>query len=209
MTNPVQYNPNVPENFSDSLDITQPDFLNNFKKLYDVFAENHVALDAGATAGNHTFIELITRLKSPQTDLGELSLYSKFVEENTNQLYMRQEGNQEEFKYTPYQIYEVEAPTNKTAFFTFLPGGLIVYFGTSTNPPIFDYFDLVPFVTKNVISTLICPIGTTPFNKPTIGIFPADGLYPGPKGIITKVVAIRALNTGLMPSYSYIIVGNT
>ena len=209
MTNPVQYNPNVPENFSDSLAISQPDFLTNFAQLYTIFNENHVAIDAGATAGNHNLAELITRTKEPQTDLGELSLYSKVDENTTNQLYMRQEGNQKEFLYTCYQIYPIQAPPNKTAYFTFLPGGLIVYFGTSTNPPIADYLDLVPFVTKNVISALVCPIGATPFNKPTVGIIASSILEPGPEGIIVKVQFNRALNTGSMPSYSYLIVGNT
>lgn len=207
MTNPVQYNPNSPENFSDSLAVTQPDFLNNFATLYTIFNENHVALDAGATAGNHTFIDLITQQKEPQTNIGKFALYSKIVESTTNQVYMRQEGNQAEFQYTCYQIYPVQTTSDRTAYFTFLPGNLIVYFGTVTNAANQTVIDLIPAISKNIIFLFGCPVGATPFDLPGLNPVAYSATPPhDPLKIIEKV------NVNLQPqksySYSYVIVGN-
>src|ERR1044072_1962632 len=89
---------------NDFLAVSQGDFLTNFSQLYNAFAKNHVALDAVTSAGNHTNIELLQQNTSPQTNIGEISLYSKPVADQTNQLFLRYQGNAQEVQVTAYQI---------------------------------------------------------------------------------------------------------
>lgn len=169
MTTPqFQYNQNIP-NVNDDLATSQGGFLSNFQQLYNAFAQNHVPLDGGATAGNHTIIELLNNPTGFQTDAGELSLYAKPVENQAGQLFMRYQGNADDVQYTNYQIYDQGAIQNgQFGFFTTLPGGLIVYFGavkiSATNAGGTIYLN--PFITKELLSVNFCPFGTVPTIPP-------------------------------------------
>ncbi len=160
MTTP-KYNPLVPENPSNSLDITQPDFLNNFLSLFNAFKVNHSSLDSTTEIGNHTIIELLEQEDSQQTDVGEISIYSKDVEGQTDQIFIRYQ-NGVEVQYTNYQIYSLKQRGKQTSYFTSLPGGILIYFGlrnpsTNSQPSLVE---LQPSICKNIISVSLTPVAT-------------------------------------------------
>lgn len=204
MTAPI-YNPNVPENVTDSYAVTQPSLQANFQSLYDIFKINHIPLDSLTEIGNHTHSDLFQQNGPIQTGVSELALYTKKVDEQTTQLFMRQQGNGTEIQLTNYQIYSI----NNVSFFTFLPGGIIVYFGQAgafvdpLNPNIVVQA-LNPQISKNIMSVSLCPVSQTslPHNyKPWVS-FTRDEK----KGVVTAInfnYAIRASNT------YYLILGNT
>lgn len=154
----IRYEPNTPRP-DQPFNASQDELLNNFQFLYDAFSKNHVALDAASNAGNHNTIELPGQISQQQTNSGEISVYSRKVEDQTEQLFMRYQGNQTEFQVSTYQIYSIPdlksgATTIQTTNLTFLPGNLLVYFGWVKNP-LFK-LSLYPFVAKNVVSAIFC-----------------------------------------------------
>jgi hypothetical protein len=175
----MTFDPNVPENPSDSLATTQPEFLTNFLSLYNTFLVNHVALDAGATAGHHTIIELVEQENPLQTGVSEISVYTKEVAGQTDQVFLRYQGNGQEIQLTNYQLYSLNQPVGQTAFFTFLPGKILVYFGSFTTLPN-NVLSLFPAIAKKIISVSFCPIGNTPTFKPKIVLQqPSSGFFTG------------------------------
>ena len=168
------YDPNVPEFSSDTLNVSQPQLLNNFIKLAAAFSKNHGSLPLGD--GNHTIVQLLQLQNAFQTDLSELAVYSKNVEGQTDQVFLRYQSQGQEIQFTTYQIYSV----NNTQFFTFLPGSIIVYFGTISGGN--TVFRLVPPVAKHIITTSFCPVstGTTGFVKPYVSLIePVNGFITG------------------------------
>lgn len=200
-TPPPVYNPNVPLP-KDNLAQSQEDFLINFSTIYDVFVRNHVALDDLVEPGNHTYIELFKSLKGPQTDIGEISVYTKTVENQTEQVFFKY-PNGTEIQFSNYQIYSLPAVPSQTQFFTFLPGKIIVYFGI-VNPaqlpagiPAALYF--APFVSKNIITVNFCPVGSTPTIVPTVSL-------EAPQNGFVRSAFLNRLPTGF--SFYYIALGN-
>ena len=199
--NPPVYNPNIPlpkNNIAQS----QEDFLVDFRTLYNAFARNHVPLDDATDPGDHTFVELFKQNKGPQTDLDEISVYTKTIEENTEQLFIKY-PNGTEIPISCYQIYPAQQAGSQISFFTFLPGKVIVYFGT-INPAIAEggntlYF--YPFVMKNLITINFCPIGTVATKNPWVALQNDQGH----KDFITAA-RLNDLPSGF--SFSYIAVGN-
>ncbi len=154
----ISYEPNTPRP-NQPFNSSQDELLDNFQFLYDAFKKNHVALDAATDAGNHNTIELAEQNTQFQTNAGEISVYAKKVEGQTDQLFMRYQGNQEEFMVSNYQIYPIPDVTNgsiviQTTNITFLPGNMLIYFGWVSNPKFI--LSLNPFVTKNVVSAIFC-----------------------------------------------------
>lgn len=205
MTTPeFEYNQNIP-NVNDDLATSQGGFLSNFQQLYNAFAQNHVALDGGSTAGNHTIVELLSSAAGFQTDAGELSLYATPVPSQTNQLTMRYQGNTQDVQYTNYQIYYQGAIQNgQFGYFTTLPGGIIVYFGgvnfTATN--VGGTLYLNPFITKTLLSVNFCTAGTVPSQAPAF-----TTLAERPNLITTIIPQTGTFAPNLI--YYYLIVGKT
>jgi hypothetical protein len=178
------YNPNIPESPSASIGKDQLNFLNNFSALYNSFGANHVVLDATSGAGNHSVIELIPQSSPIQTDGGEISIYSKAIEGQADQIMLRYEKNQDEFQLTAYQIYALKSSLTQTPYFTFLPGNVLMYFGTISgrfrggNPTILP---LKPEVAKNIIGMNFCRIGAADSDnfQPMVSLpTPQNGIYP-------------------------------
>lgn len=138
MTTP-DYNPSVPKQ-TDDIASSQPDFLANFQSLFDVFANNHVAFNE-SKQGYHDVVQLFEQKSSLQTTTSELSIYSKKVTGQTDQVFLRRPGNGEEIQLTNYQIYP---SSSGDAFFTTLPGGVIVYFGRTDAIPVEGQFIFRP-----------------------------------------------------------------
>lgn len=179
----TNYNPNQPVR-TDSLDTSQPSFLVNFQQIFNAFAQNHVSLDAGATAGNHTIVQLLEQAESFQTDISEISVYVKKVADQTDQVFLRYQGNGQEIQFTNYQLYSISSNSVQTAYFTFLPGGIILYFGLVTpQNNTQQLISLTPPIAKNIICVDITPQspGILPFPaKPYVTYQQAEnGLYNG------------------------------
>ncbi len=200
----VDYNPNTPDPNS-TLGSSQPIFQKNFQSLFDTFLKNHVSLIGGATAGNHNVIQLLETLSSFQTDFGEFSISTQNVEGQTNQLFMRYQGNGEDFQYTNYQIYKPIDYPWRISYFTFLPGKLLVYFGTfipSKYPAGFGDPAIVlePFVSKNIFSFNMSPIGTTTTVNPQITLIKNENAN------IIRAIGFTQFNKNL--DYYYMVVSN-
>lgn len=182
----------------------QIQFQQNFRKLGAAFSQNHIALDNATSSirGNHTVIEMPDiKNNVPQTSSIEYALYSKIVPEQTAQLYLTFPANTPVVQWTNYQIYELKEPDT---YFTFLPGGILVYFGsfTPTSKPFNATFYLNPPIAKNVISIQICTKGTNPQATPS-AVMNADQ-----DGIIKSITLGYTFQQLQLP-ISYIVMANT
>lgn len=205
-TQPPTYEPNTPQvkdNFADS----QITFNDNFFTLYNAFLTNHVALDAASGAGNHTIVQFPEQDNKTQfqTDVGEISIYCKDVKGQTDQLFFRYQGNQDEFQFTNYQIYSVTATDTQTSYFTFLPGKILLCFGEFTPSNVggnFSKISIFPPVARNIITVNLCIKGL-PFNFiPTITIPPTNK-----NGIIPNInVGYRLITEGNFDQFYFLAV---
>jgi hypothetical protein len=199
------YNNKIP-GANDFLAVSQGDFLSDFGQLYNAFVRNHVALDAASSAGDHTNIQFALQGQGPNTNVGEISLYSKSVvkpSETFDSLFLRYQGGQaagQEVQMTNYQLYQPENQPGQTGTFTFLPGGLILYFGFVNFSKTNSNLDLKPFITTNLIAVNFCTKGTIPLISPWVEI-----LSEQPGLIKTLMGQSFVENT----EYFYIVLGNT
>lgn len=206
------YNPDVPQQkniFSSS----QLDFLTNFSTLYNAFSVDHVALDASSNAGNHNVIHLLEQ--SPdnqfQTDVGEISIYCKPVPDQGDQLFIRYQGNQDEFRLSAYQLYSLNVIDQngilQTPYFTYLPGRVLVYFGTiqCTLSQAGIPLTLRPPIATNIITMNFCLLGTQPG-------FPPDVVLstPNNNGFFNTILLKNSIPFGTQPkqTFFYIILAN-
>ena len=203
---PEPYNPNIPLP-DDNLAQSQIGFLNNFATLYDAFAMNHVPLDAVSEAGNHTYVELVEQGNDPQTNQGEISVYTKNVPGQTDQVFLKYQ-NGTVLQYTNYQIYAARPfDTYQTRFFTFLPGKVLAYFGTFNAPasPSGNTLYLYPHVARNVITANFCPIGASSANS---SYAPAFTLEQGIPPFYTALRLQKAASNRPLTNYFYFVLAN-
>lgn len=212
---PPVYSPNEPPRANSSIGASQPAFLNNFTTLYTAFAANHVPLDASSGAGDHTILQMFSQTAQFQTNTGELSLYGRQITSTvgnssvvTNyQLFLRQQGNATEFPWTNFQIYQPSAPiTGQIQYFSTLPGGLIIYFGTifPANTETANTITLRPPICVNVIAVNLCAHGTNTYSPVT------NVLNPTSNGIYEYIqLQFTGLGFPKAQSYDYIVIGNT
>lgn len=175
------YNPAIPtpqQTFSD----WQPPMLANFQQLFNAFMANHVSLDAGSSAGNHTYALLQEQSMALQTGAGEIALYTRLnpspqetgIPGQTDQLVLRYQGNGLEVPLTCYQIYT--PATNQ--YFSMLPGRVLIYFGQFTATSTTYNFNLLPPVVLNIITMNFVRQGSTVGQPPTVTIpTPVGGVY--------------------------------
>lgn len=200
------YNPLVPQFGNNSLAESQPEILQNFTSLFEVFGVNHVDLDAGSTAGNHTVVELLEQTLTPETNVGNISVYSKFAEDQTEQVFLRFQGNGQELQFNTYQIYPLKQSATRTAFFTFLPGRVLLYFGSFTTLKK-NTLTLYPPIAKKLFPVCLCPIGSSPTYPPKLTIPAADedGYY---SKIILRIPTNFTPATNPVENCYYLIMAN-
>ncbi len=206
MTVTPDYSPNEPQP-GDALGESQPNFLNNFQSLYDAFLKNHMSLDDVSLGGKHKVVQLLEQPKAFETGPGELSIYAKNLNRQTNQIFMRYQGNGPEFQYTNYQLYSLPPDPFTARFFTFLPGKLLVYFGSILNikfgtPDSPFSYQLFPAIAKNIITMNFC-IANSVDHPPIVELEPAENNVFS-KILITPSTAF--IPTGL--DLLYVIVAN-
>ena len=149
---------------------TQPEFLNNFLQLFNNFSIDHESLNATSGAGTHNVIHLVEQEGAVQTDAGEISVYTKNIVGVTDQVFLRYQGNGQEFAYTCYQIYGLTPLATHHAYFTFLPGNILLYFGDITFTTNASTLNLYPPIAKKIFSISICEDNTTPEYKLTVAL---------------------------------------
>lgn len=160
------YNPNVPTNLDDYYADSQPQLLNNFTKLFNVFTRNHTNIN-GANAGFHSKLDFFEQPQGFQTGVGEISVYCKNVDGQTDQIFLRYQGDGQEVQITNYQIYSLQATPQQEAYFTFLPGKVLAYFGKMLIAKGSTIINLNPPVAKNIITVQVTSLGTgANFNSP-------------------------------------------
>lgn len=202
------YNPNVPQNPDRNLAETQPEFLANFQSLFDQFGKNHVPMN-DSNVGNHTYVQMLPQPKDLQTGASELNFYTKQVEGQTTELFLRYAGNGDPIQLTAYQIYQVPTVGTQVSYFTFLPGNLLIYFGDFTRLP-GNKLILTPPICTKVVSVSFCQkTSSSLFPKPFVEILqPEEGFV---EGILVKAAqqfpGIPDEQVATKPSY-YIVVGN-
>lgn len=194
------YDANIPQFPSDGLATTQKQFLDNFEVLSSVFMANHISLESATTVGNHIMTQLLEQALPIQTDLGDICAYTKDITDQTDQLFLRYQGNGQEFQYTNYQLYFI----NPTTFFTFLPGRILVYFGNITvNQGTTAVLNLQPAIAKNIVSlSFVYNTTNTALGRPiATPLEPVGGFITG--------IAVSSGNPiiGLVP-FNYVILAN-
>jgi hypothetical protein len=195
-----EYTPNIPTRDM-VFALWQTNFLANFGRLYLDMAKNHVPIDTPIIAGNHTNIQLIQQNSSQTTEATEISVYTKKVDGQTDQVWMKY-GSGIEFQITAWQIYPITYLPNQTLFFTFLPGNLLAIFGQCTvnlpNTGAFT-FELKPYVLRNVLSINLSNI---PAAACSATLVKNDGGYF--TGVTTSPFFGPQINT----VFHYLVVGN-
>ena len=202
MSGPV-YNPNVPQSPSQTLNDSQPDLLQNFQSIFNIFQLNHVSLTTPTTSGNHTIVQLIELEDTPQTGPSEISVYVNKVAGQTDQIFLQFSGDGQEVQLTTYQIYSLSNSAPNT-YFTFLPGNIIVYFGSFVSLPN-NQLILSPSVAKNIISMSFCPIGSTASYKPRVSLqAPINEFYKA----INVFSSVSFISPQPAPSCYYCVLAN-
>lgn len=200
------YNPNIPES-DDTIDKSQKDFLANFGTIFEAFNQNHVSLDDATNPGNHSIVELVEQLSSRSTLSSELSFYTKDVNGQTTQLFMRYPSNGKEFQVSPFQIFSLGAQANiPFSGFSFLPGGILVFFGfVQPNQDNFT-IPLLPPVCTNIMGVNLCPLGTSTFANP---LYQSNvGGLINDRGKFTGLIINNSTTVAIPPPQYYLIFGN-
>lgn len=217
MSSPV-YDPNTPIFPGQDLASTQPNFLDNFKVMADIFSVNHVSLTTSGTAGNHNKVDLVEQEQSPQTNVGQIANYTKLVEGQIDSskieaehLFLRYQTG-EEVQLTAFQIYSIKDVTGQTSYFTFLPGKILAYFGTITvvgnglNSK--GVLKLTPPIAKNIMTVSFCPSNNS---NSFGGIKPHIKIPAQEEGVYKSIEVFGAGAFGSAPAvtYYYLVLANT
>ncbi len=205
MTLPT-YNPNTPL-VEDTIDDGQPAFLTNFGEIFAGFNANHISLSDLTNPGNHSIIELIQQVASRSTESQEIAFYTKKVADQTEQLFMRYPLNGKEFQISQFQIFPISnVPNVNSSGFSFLPGGIVVYFGLVT--PNVDGFviPLIPAICSNIMGVNLCPLGASTIAKPLYqsnptGLISIHGKFSG-------LIINSSTTFSVPPQQYYLIFGN-
>ena len=121
----MTFTPNIPTT-GQSLGNTRDMIRNNFTNYNDVVSVNHVAPN-DPNQGKHNFLQMPDQAAAPTTAANELGLYSKDVAGNSR-LFLRQENNGAEI-----QMSGINPVANINGN-TFLPGGILMQWGTESIP---------------------------------------------------------------------------
>lgn len=198
--NPPEYNPNIPIS-TNNIAESQGNFLGNFQNIYDAFIKNHIALDDPDNPGNHSVIQLFEQVQGKSTQSQEIAIYSKKVPGQTDQLFMRYPNNGKEFQLSEYQIYEIENTPSQTYYFTFLPGGIIVYFGFVTPNSNPFTLHLLPAICSNIMGVNLGVINE-------VARYPSNAFPIVVEGKCTGISLSNSTDLSIPPAQFYLIFGN-
>jgi len=145
----MTYLPNIPA-ATDKPSTSQGQIQGNFQAINTAFALNHVSLGTGAAAGKHNFVEMPNQLATPTTVSGEGTLYTLSVtsapfaaqsqlayvsDNNPTEIYQLTRGIHSKFSlFSTNTKYDTIAGIDFFGGWTFLPGNLLLQYGTVTCP---------------------------------------------------------------------------
>jgi len=130
----MTYLPNIPA-ATDKPSTSQGQIQGNFQAINTAFSLNHVSLGSGAAAGKHKFVEMPNQSSTPATLSGEGTLYT--LSSSGSQLnYVADNQPTDLYQMTrtihaSYSTFANQTGTNSSGW-TFLPGGLLMQWGTFT-----------------------------------------------------------------------------
>lgn len=214
MAQPPPYDNQIPQP-DDGIGTSQNPFLANFSQLFNAFNLDHVSLTAASNAGNHNIARMSPQAFPLTTNISEVSLYGKPRHLQTTELFFRQEGNQLEYQYSNYQIYRPPLVFSggqlvQVPFFSFLPGNLIVYFG-SLNPFGAEEFPIIlnPVICNNILGVQTCNTSLDITKPPPPGVSPVVIEIPlSPEGLATEVILQAPPFSPFLANQYYLIFGN-
>lgn len=154
----MTFKPNIPA-ASDILQVSQGDLQQNFQSLAPAFNENHVNLNS-AGAGKHSVVDFSQQSGDPATDATDYAIYSKLVS-GALELFARKPSSG-----TVYQLSKGTPVINSGSGTTYLPGGLILKYASSTigngttpitfpSPAFTSLFVLIPVIENSGIPIII------------------------------------------------------
>ena len=164
----MSFNPNIPQS-SNIPSQSQAQFLTNFGQLNTIFDVDHVTYNNATSAnrGKHDQSTYIDSSGDPTTSSNECAVYSKALS-GVSTLYFRKESNG-----TAIQMTGVDPVVNANDGYTFLPGGLILKWGTiaaAVNNVVQGFPVAFPTACLNVqvtisIGSTVSPVGINGFDK--------------------------------------------
>lgn len=183
----MTYQPNIPL-ATDFISVSQQDINNNFTSLNNAFNTNHVTFNAGG-AGKHKFCSFPDQLASPGTAVNEVAIYSKDVG-GTSQLFFQREGLAPGGADIQMTVGNPTAAANGTSF---LPGGIIIKWGSVVGAPGGNTATFATAFPNNVFSVTLGILDTTVARTATVSAI----------GLGSCLIKSSAVNT-----VYYIAIGN-
>ncbi len=122
-------------NSGQSLGVTRIPINTNFSLIQSVFALNHVGFNSGANSGKHKFVQMPAQATSPGTAAAETAIYSRTAlvgSSNETNMYWQFPGTAAAG--ADVVMTRFITPSLATNGITFLPGGLIMQWGTVNAP---------------------------------------------------------------------------
>lgn len=121
-------------NSGQSLGQTRSSIRTNFQLIQSAQDTNHVALGT-VGAGKHKFVQMPEQGSAPTTAVNEGALYTKVgTSPAETQLFYRAENSGFEYRLTRPDSSNTASFAVNTNGWTFLPGGLILQYGTVATP---------------------------------------------------------------------------
>lgn len=156
----MTFSPNIPQG-TDQPSQSQSQILTNFQQINTVFGANHVSLidSTVANRGKHNIVVMPQQASGAATNSTEGALYTKALGGAPN-LYWRRNSNGAEIPMTSNVT-----PSSAANGFTFLPGNMLMQWGTTTIPvglsssiPFATAFSVAPY---SIVCTFLRSSGTT------------------------------------------------
>lgn len=121
----MSFYPGIPSS-GQSLGNSRPQVLSNFSSLRDTLAVNHVDVNL-IGAGKHKFVQMPAQGSAPITSADEIAEYVKVVSGNAR-VFVRQPNSGTEIQVSGY-----DPVLSNTAGSTYLPGGILLQWGSLAN----------------------------------------------------------------------------
>ena len=191
----MTFNPSIPQ-ANDIISSSQPQILTNFTQLNTLFGIDHIEYDnaTAANRGKHNKITFIQQAADPAPPAGEIALYTKNVG-GTPRLFI-----QEQAPGSAIYQFSGAVPTAANPGSTWLPGGLIIKFGTQLlNQAGNTTINFVSAFPTNVFSITTC------LRSATGGLNDTDHYILGSPGLASFVIRNP---TNHAYTLNYIAIGN-
>lgn len=179
------FTPNIPAT-GQSLGNSRDKVRDNFTALRNQVAVNHSDI-LQSSSGKHTFIQYVVQGSDPATSANEIARYTKLVS-----------GVAREFLRLPSNgtVIQVSgnAPVSSTNGYTYLPGGLLLQWGTATAIP------------TGGNKTVVFPVAfsATPHNISVTGIRSnngGDGIFVSSGSVTTTQFVMRNGSSSITTAY--------